>query len=78
MIAPRNVIRHELIGLDVLVVYASNPTLPGCNGRSWYETRNMLAIRTGTGLKRIQKDTERVQIHTSGRDTCRCPGFSVW
>lgn len=26
MIVPRNVIRHELIGLDVLVVHASNPT----------------------------------------------------
>jgi ribonuclease P protein subunit POP4 len=57
MIVPRNVIRHELIGLDVLVVHASNPTYQGVTGQIVDETKNTLVIRTGSGLKRIQKDT---------------------
>ena len=46
MIIPRNVIRHELIGLDVLVVHASNPTCRGITGQIIDETRNMLIINT--------------------------------
>jgi ribonuclease P protein subunit POP4 len=57
MIVPRNVIRHELIGLDVLVVHASNPACQGITGQIVDETKNMLVIRTGTGLKRVQKNT---------------------
>jgi ribonuclease P protein subunit POP4 len=57
MIVPRNVIRHELIGLDVLVVRASNPTYQGVTGQIVDETKNMLIIHTGSGIKRIQKNT---------------------
>jgi ribonuclease P protein subunit POP4 len=57
MISPRNVTRHELIGLDVLVVYASNPTCRGVTGQVIDETRNMLIINTGSGLKKIPKKT---------------------
>ncbi len=57
MIVPRNVIRHELIGLDVLVVHASNPTYQGVAGQIVDETKNMLIIRTRSGIKRIQKNT---------------------
>jgi len=55
MITPQNVIRHELIGLDVLVARASNPANVGVCGLVIDETRNMLVIRTERGLKRIQK-----------------------
>ena len=57
MIVPRNVIRHELIGLDVLVVHASNPTQQGVTGQIVDETKNMLIIHAGSGIKRIQKNT---------------------
>jgi ribonuclease P protein subunit POP4 len=57
MITPRNVIRHELIGLDVLVVGASNPASIGITGQIVDETRNMLIVNTRIGIKKIQKDT---------------------
>ena len=57
MISPRNVVRHELIGLDVLVVQSSNPTCTGVSGQIIDETRNMLTIRTGEKLKKIPKMT---------------------
>ncbi|MFA7563595.1 MAG: ribonuclease P protein component 1 [Methanoculleus sp.] len=55
MISPRNVLRHELIGLDVLVVCASNPGHAGVSGRIIDETRNTLVILTGQGEKKIPK-----------------------
>jgi ribonuclease P protein subunit POP4 len=58
MISSRNVLRHELIGLDVLVSGAANPELRGLSGRIIDETRNLLVIETPRGIKRIQK------IHT--------------
>ena len=56
MIVPRNVIRHELIGLDVLVVHSSNPSHIGVKGMIVDETRNMLVIHSGSATRRIQKN----------------------
>jgi len=58
MISPQNVLRHELIGLDVLVVRASNPGHAGVSGRVTDETRNTLVILTGRGEKQIPKQPE--------------------
>jgi ribonuclease P protein subunit POP4 len=55
MISPRNILRHELIGLDVLVVRASNPGHVGVGGRIIDETQNTLTIRTERGEKQIPK-----------------------
>jgi len=55
MITPRNILRHELIGLDVLVARASNPDHTGVRGLIVDETRNMLTIRTSQGVKHIPK-----------------------
>lgn len=55
MITPRNILRHELIGLEAEVVEASNPSLVGLRGRIVDETRHMLTILTSKGLRRIQK-----------------------
>ena len=55
MISPQNVLRHELIGLDVLVARASNPGHVGVSGRVIDETRNTLVILTGRGETRIPK-----------------------
>ena len=55
MITPGNILRHELIGLPAEVVQASNPAQEGIAGRIVDETRNMLAIETPRGTKRIKK-----------------------
>ncbi len=62
MITPQNVLRHELIGLDVLVAAASNPSHAGISGRIIDETRNTLVIQTGRGLKRIPKKYSTLHI----------------
>lgn len=55
MISPRNILRHELIGLNVTVADSSNPFLIGMQGKVVDETRNMIHIMTGDGIKKIQK-----------------------
>lgn len=62
MISPRNVLRHELIGLDVTVVEASNPALSGLSGRIIDETRNTLVILGNRGRKRVQKHRTRFRV----------------
>jgi ribonuclease P protein subunit POP4 len=55
MISARNILRHELIGLDVLVSEASNPFHRGICGQVIDETRNTLLIRTPCGNRMVPK-----------------------
>lgn len=55
-ITSQNILRHELIGLDVKVARAKNPEIRGVKGRIVDETRNMLSVvERGTKLL-IPKD----------------------
>jgi len=49
MITPYNILRHELIGLEVEIVDATNPSLIGIKGRVVDETRNTLVIEKYNG-----------------------------
>jgi ribonuclease P protein subunit POP4 len=66
MITPQNVLRHELIGLDVLVSGATNPLHRGLSGCIIDETKNLLVIETSQGVKRIPKMHSRFQLHLPG------------
>jgi ribonuclease P protein subunit POP4 len=63
MINARNILRHELIGTDVLVVAASNPLHRGIYGKVIDETRNTIIVRASSGDKMIPK------LHTCFRFT---------
>ena len=63
MISSQNVIRHEMIGLDVLVSGAANPLHQGLTGRIIDETKNLLIIETSKGIKSIPKMHSRFQLH---------------
>ena len=66
MISPQNVLRHELIGLDVLVSGATNPLHKGLSGHIIDETKNLLIIETLNGVKRIPKMHSRFRLHLPG------------
>lgn len=55
MITKRNILRHELIGLPVTLVQASNPRHQGITGIVLDETRNTLRIGTETGVLMVPK-----------------------
>jgi ribonuclease P protein subunit POP4 len=56
MITPENLVRHELIGLTVEVTKSPNRFQIGTKGLVVDETKNLLAIETSEGVKKIQKD----------------------
>lgn len=56
MIEPKNIVRHELVGLEVRVVDSTNPSQVGLSGRVVDESRNMLSIDTGKAVKSLAKE----------------------
>lgn len=54
-ITKRNVLRHELIGLEARVVNSSDPNLIGISGTIIDETRNMLVIEQMERPKMVPK-----------------------
>lgn len=77
MISSQNVLRHELIGLDVLVTCASNPGHVGVSGRIIDETRNTLVILTERGEKRIPKRFSVFRLRLPDGTTIDLDGSSL-
>jgi ribonuclease P protein subunit POP4 len=74
MISSQNVIRHELVGLDVLVSGAANPIHRALTGRIIDETKNLLVIETSTGIKRIPKTHSRFQLRLPSSELVEIDG----
>ena len=57
-ITPKNIIRHELVGLNVNVIRSSNLNYNSISGQVVDESRNTFLIKHGDSVKRIaKKDT---------------------
>jgi len=56
MITPKNVFRHELIGLKARVAESSNKANAGLEGRVVDETRNTLALEVRGKEKTLAKE----------------------
>ncbi|MEE9593960.1 MAG: ribonuclease P protein component 1 [Candidatus Hydrothermarchaeales archaeon] len=54
-IRPREITKHELIGLQCIVSKASDPSLVGYGGEVVDETRNILILRKGRKERKIPK-----------------------
>ncbi len=74
MISSQNVLRHELIGLDILVSGAANPKQRGLYGRIIDETKNLLVIETQNGVRRIPKMHSTFQVRLPGRELVEIDG----
>jgi len=74
MITPENLVRHELIGLEVRVVWSRNPSQIGISGRVVDETRQMLSIETKRGVKNIAKDQAVFSFHLPSGEWVRVDG----
>jgi ribonuclease P protein subunit POP4 len=77
MISSQNVLRHELIGLDVLVSGAANPTHRGITGLIVDETKNLLVIETSRGIKRIPKSHSMFQLPLPGGELVEIDGSVI-
>ena len=55
MLTPKNLVKHELIGLKVKVTISTNKKQEGLEGIVVDETRNTLIIETSSGEKSLAK-----------------------
>jgi len=55
MLTEKNLVRHELIGLEVEVKKSTNKSQVGIKGKVVDETYNMLVIETEKGEKMVEK-----------------------
>ncbi|HLD48898.1 MAG TPA: ribonuclease P protein component 1 [archaeon] len=62
----RNILRHELIGLDCIVMKASNKSSTGISGRIVDETMKTVVIKD-TDMKRVQKSGSTFRLSLSGK-----------
>ncbi len=74
MMTPENLIRHELIGLDVEVVESSNPAQVGLSGKVVDESRNILSIETSSGVRNLPKKECTFSFHLPGGEKVRVDG----
>lgn len=57
MTTPKEIVKHELIGLGVEVSYSKDPSYSGMKGKVVDESRNTLSIDTASGvMKTAVKD----------------------
>ena len=54
-VTARNILRHELVGLNVEVISGSNKCYSAISGRVVDESRNTLMIKQGETVKRVEK-----------------------
>jgi ribonuclease P protein subunit POP4 len=53
MITPQNIMRHELVGLEVKIIHSSNGDLEGIKGKVVNETKKTITIEDGEGNEKI-------------------------
>ena len=56
MITPENLVRHELIGLEVLVEKSTNRSQENLSGKILDETRQTFTVKAESGEKQVVKD----------------------
>ena len=61
-VTKKNIIRHELIGLEAQVVVSADPTLLGTYGKVIDETRDMLVIEHMSVAKIVPKEGSKFEI----------------
>lgn len=71
---PKNLPRHELIGLKVKVVKSKNQDEERIHGRVIDETKSTLDIESEDGVKRIRKEGRTFKFDLPSREEVKVKG----
>jgi ribonuclease P protein subunit POP4 len=74
MVIPKDLVLHELIGLEVRVTSSANRQLEGLKGTVIDETRNMLTIETQKGEKKLAKQDCVFSFHLPSGEWVKVKG----
>ena len=77
MPTPRNLTRHELIGLTVSVVESTNPAQRGIQGLVLDETKNTIVLTDGRKDRRLQKVGLTLQFTFSDSSSVEVSGDDI-
>ena len=66
MITAENITRHELIGLETLIVQSTNSQMIGLHGKIIDETKSMFTIETSTGVRHMPKMDSMWKFNLNG------------
>lgn len=69
MITPENIILHELIGLDAMIIKSNNEQTIVLGGKIIDETKYMLILSTSKGVKKIPKQNTQWKFSFNGKET---------
>jgi ribonuclease P protein subunit POP4 len=65
-----NILSRGIVGLQVEIIQASDPTLQGMVGTVVFETKNMIFVRSGSTVRQIAKmAAKRLRLQTA---SCAC------
>lgn len=79
MITAKNLLFHEIIGMQASVQECSDPRLINLEGRIIYETKNMITLRTENGSKKsiAKAIAGKIRISTPDGSCCYISGSSL-
>ncbi|MDD4878586.1 MAG: ribonuclease P protein subunit [Candidatus Nanoarchaeia archaeon] len=63
-----DIIRHELIGLEIEVTASKNQSLVGIKGKIVDETKNTLRVRANSRVLTIMKNTIMFKANVDGKN----------
>jgi ribonuclease P protein subunit POP4 len=64
-VTPKNVLKHELIGLFAKIVESPDLTLQGMSGTIVFETKNMISIRKDSVIRQAAKRAaKKIKLQT--------------
>jgi len=61
-ITPKNLLRHEFIGLRVEVAQSADPRLVGMKGLVVNETKNMIHVHDGKRMRMLSKEISTFRV----------------
>ena len=73
-ISPRNLLNHELIGLEAEIVRSSDPGLVSRSGKILDETREIILLSTTEGTVMLPKRNCTFDMHLPNGDVVRVDG----
>jgi ribonuclease P protein subunit POP4 len=74
MVTPKDLVLHELIGLEVRVASSTNKQLEGLSGKVIDESRNMLKVETPGGEKSLAKQDCVFSFHLPSGEWVKVQG----
>ena len=74
LITSKNILKHELIGLEASIITSNDQSLLNLTGRIVDETRNLIKMETNKGIKKVPKNIIRLRLILPNKEMVNIQG----